>query len=216
MAVHSSANLRALAVRRWGYRPGPRPCTPSPPEFCSLHNPGYDNLLPCARARDGDKPSWASVAVRRPEEYGFLARASRGGVALVEANLADAWVEVTLAPFDDVVVLRAILTHSPPLPSGVGEATGTDALSYRTSDEETPCGGVRCAVAGTTHGIRKAPPRRRPGPRRHRRRRIHVRLRSAAGRSLRREGRPGGHRARQEGPGASRGWRRRCGAARGG
>ena len=151
-AVHSSANLRALADSEVGAIVlGTSTVHPFlHPEFRSLHNPGYDKLLPLARElATGDKPVVASVAGASAEEYGFLARAfGDAGVALVEANLADAWVEVTLAPFDDVVVLRAILTQlaTSAVPASV-KLPERMRLSYRHLGEELRAAGVRCAVA---------------------------------------------------------------------
>jgi dihydroorotate dehydrogenase len=82
------------------------------PEFRSLHNPGYDKLVPLARelvSRAGARPVVASVAGGTPEEYGHLARAfADAGAALVEANLADPWIATTLGPFEASEVLRTV------------------------------------------------------------------------------------------------------------
>lgn len=83
------------------------------PEFRTLHNPGFDKLLPLARelAAASDKPIVASVAGATIDEFAVLARAFSGdGVAMVELNLADPWVAAALAPFEDPAVLRELLT----------------------------------------------------------------------------------------------------------
>jgi dihydroorotate dehydrogenase len=151
-AVHTAANLRALADSHAGAIVlGSSTVHPFlHPAFRTLHNPGHDKLLPLARELAmGGKPVVASVVGGSAEEYGFLARAfGEAGVALVEANLADAWVEVTLAPFDDVAVLRTILaqltTASVPVSVKLPERM---RLSYRELGEELRAAGVRAAVA---------------------------------------------------------------------
>jgi dihydroorotate dehydrogenase len=82
------------------------------PEYRSLHNPGYDKLLPLVRelAAQASCPIVASVAGTTPEEYALLARAfAEAGAAMVEANLADAWVAATLAPWEDRAALARLL-----------------------------------------------------------------------------------------------------------
>ncbi len=84
------------------------------PGFRSLHNPGFDKLLPLVRdlVRDGDRPVVASVAAASTDEVGFLAKAfADAGATIIEANLADPWIERTLAPLDDADVLRDVATR---------------------------------------------------------------------------------------------------------
>lgn len=81
------------------------------PSFRSLHNPGFDKLLPLVRdlAADRERPVVASLAATSLEEVGFLAKAfADAGATILEANLADPYVETTLAPFDDAERLRAV------------------------------------------------------------------------------------------------------------
>lgn len=83
-------------------------------EFRSLHNPGHDKLLTVAAelAGLGGPPVIASIAGGTPDEYAVLARAfADAGVALVEANLADPWVERALAPYEDLTVLAEVLAR---------------------------------------------------------------------------------------------------------
>src|SRR5262249_3742339 len=73
------------------------------PAFRSRHNPGFDKLLPLVRelAADGARPVVASLAATSVEEMGFLAKAfADAGATILEANLADPYVETTLAPFE--------------------------------------------------------------------------------------------------------------------
>src|SRR5438477_8747168 len=65
------------------------------PGYRSLHNPGYDKLLPLVGELAGLArcPIIASVAGAAPEEYATLARAfSEAGAAIIEANLAEPYV----------------------------------------------------------------------------------------------------------------------------
>ena len=81
------------------------------PAYRSLHNPGYDRLLPlvgelAARGR----VVIPSIAGATQEELVTLARAfGDGGAALVEVNLADPWVAATLAPFESRDGFRALV-----------------------------------------------------------------------------------------------------------
>lgn len=84
------------------------------PQFRSLHNPGFDKLLPLVRdlAADGRRPVVASVAGATAEEFGFLAKAfADAGAAAIEGNLADEWVDAMLAPLETPSVLAAIATR---------------------------------------------------------------------------------------------------------
>lgn len=95
------------------------------PEYRSLHNPGFDKLVPLVRelAAIAPCPVVASVAGATADEYGVLARAfADAGAALIEANLADPYVVATLAPWEDRSALRAVLrrlTSATPVPVAV-------------------------------------------------------------------------------------------------
>jgi len=81
------------------------------PSFRSLHNPGFDKLLPLVRdlAADPGRPVVASIAGATVEEVGFLAKAfADAGATIIEANLADPYVETTLAPFESSDVLAEV------------------------------------------------------------------------------------------------------------
>ena len=85
------------------------------PEFRSLHNPGYDKLVPLVRelVATGGPPVVASIAGSSVEEYVFLARVfAEAGAAWVEANLADPWVAATVAPFEEPGALRELATRT--------------------------------------------------------------------------------------------------------
>jgi dihydroorotate dehydrogenase len=81
------------------------------PAFRSLHNPGFDKLLPLVRelAADRDRPVVASLAATSLDEMGFLAKAfADAGATILEANLAERYVETTLAPLESLDALRAV------------------------------------------------------------------------------------------------------------
>ena len=81
------------------------------PGFRELQNPGFDKLLPLVRelAAVVDRPIVASIAGATVEELGFLAKAfADAGAAAVEANLADRWVESTLAPLESQATLHEL------------------------------------------------------------------------------------------------------------
>ncbi|HXJ34521.1 MAG TPA: hypothetical protein VMS22_10870 [Candidatus Eisenbacteria bacterium] len=115
-AATTASELRALAHSRTGAIVLP-PTTVRPflhPQFRSLHNPGFDKFLPFVRelARDATRPVVASVVGGTPDEFGFLARSfADAGVAAVEANLADEWVDATLVPFDEPGLLAEITSR---------------------------------------------------------------------------------------------------------
>jgi dihydroorotate dehydrogenase len=120
-------------------------------EFRSLHNPGYDKLLPLTRelvGRSAARPVVASIAGGTPEEYGHLARAfADAGAALIEANLADPWIAATLAPFETSDALRAVcdVLASSPVPALVRLAPGT-ARHYGAIVEVLRTSGIRGVV----------------------------------------------------------------------
>jgi dihydroorotate dehydrogenase (NAD+) catalytic subunit len=121
-------------------------------EFRSLHNPGYDKLVPLTRElveRAGGRPVIASIAGGTPEEYGHLARAfGEAGAALVEANLVDPWVAATLGPFEGPGVLRAVCEAlaASPIPVLVRLALGT-TRHYAAIAEVLREAGIRGVVA---------------------------------------------------------------------
>jgi dihydroorotate dehydrogenase len=121
------------------------------PEFRSLHNPGYDKLVPLARelaSGAGARPVVASVAGGTPEEYGHLTRAfAAAGAALVEANLADPWIATTLGPFEASEVLRSVcdVLAAAPVPVLVRLAPGTHRY-YAAIADVLRASGVRGVV----------------------------------------------------------------------
>lgn len=80
------------------------------PEYRSLHNPGYDRLLPLVGelAATG-RVVIPSIAGATLDELATLARAF-ADAALVEVNLAEPWVTATLAPFESVDTFRRLTT----------------------------------------------------------------------------------------------------------
>jgi dihydroorotate dehydrogenase len=84
------------------------------PEYRSLHNPGYAKLaglLP-ELAEVSRRPIIASIAGASMDEYVTLARAfADAGAALIEANVAEPYVQTTLAPMDEPGVLRELATR---------------------------------------------------------------------------------------------------------
>lgn len=82
------------------------------PAYRSLHNPGYDKLLPLVRelAEQATCPVVASIAGATADEYATLARAfGEAGAAMIEADLADPWVAATLDPWDEREALDRLL-----------------------------------------------------------------------------------------------------------
>jgi dihydroorotate dehydrogenase len=126
------------------------------PGFRSLHNPGYDKLLPLVRELRGagGKPLVASIAGATPEEYVFLARAfAEAGAALIEANLGDPWVESTLAPFESAKMLReaiAGMVAACPVPVSVRLPDRT--LPYGPVGDALAAAGVRAVVIRNDFG----------------------------------------------------------------
>jgi dihydroorotate dehydrogenase len=122
------------------------------PEYRSLHNPGSAAFLPLVRevAAQAPCPVIASIAGASVEEYAALARAfAEAGAAIVEMNLADPYVAVTLAPCEERETLRALLAKvvpSCPVPLSV-KLPERPAVAYRALDAELAGAGVRVVVA---------------------------------------------------------------------
>lgn len=109
----TAGELRRLAASRTGAVVLPT-TTVHPfmhPQFRTLHNPGFDKLLPLVRELAAEtRPVVASIAGATADELAFLAKAfTEAGADVIEANLADPWVENTLAPFDDARVFAGIV-----------------------------------------------------------------------------------------------------------
>jgi dihydroorotate dehydrogenase (fumarate) len=121
------------------------------PEYRSLHNPGYDKLLPLVRelAESAGRPVVASIGGATADEYAILGRAfTSAGVAMIEANLADPYVAATLAPCDDLAAFRALLAKlvpacGVPLAVKLPERLG---LPYRRLGTELTAAGVHVVV----------------------------------------------------------------------
>lgn len=81
------------------------------PEYRSLHNPGYDRLLPLVtELATAGRAVIPSIGGASADELVTLARAyAEAGAALVEVNLADPWVMDTVAPFESRDRLRDVL-----------------------------------------------------------------------------------------------------------
>ena len=150
----TAAELRALARSATGAIVL-RTATVHPfvhPEYRSLHNPGYDRLLPLVRdlTAVAGCPIIASVAGATADEYATLARAfAEAGAALIEADLAEPYVLATLAPWEDPAALRSVLRRlasSAPVPVSVRlpERIG---IPYRALAGELREAGLRVVVA---------------------------------------------------------------------
>jgi dihydroorotate dehydrogenase len=121
-------------------------------EFRSLQNPGFDKLAPLARelAASGSPPVVASIAGSSIEEFVFLARAFAGaGVAAVELNLGEPWVEATLAPCErdgtlEELAVRTREASAAPIWVRLPERC---VLPYRAAAAALVAGGVRAVVA---------------------------------------------------------------------
>ena len=92
-----------------------RPTTLHPflhPQFRTLHNPGYDRYLPLVgEIKAFGKPLIASIAGATTEEYVTLARAfAESGADLIEVNVAEPYVAVTLDPWEDPAALAKMLS----------------------------------------------------------------------------------------------------------
>jgi dihydroorotate dehydrogenase len=122
------------------------------PEYRTLHNPGYDKLLPLVGelAAEARCPIVSSVAGATADEYATLARAfGEAGAAMVEANVADPYVAATLAPFEDLDALRRLLGRlagASPVPVSL-KLPERIPLPYGVLAEELRTAGVRVVVA---------------------------------------------------------------------
>ena len=131
------------------------------PSFRSLHNPGFDKLLPLVRdlAASDVAPVVASVTGASPDEFGFLAKAfADAGAAVIEADLSNDWVASTLAPFEDAAVLDAIarrLVEASPRPVWV-KLPARPPVGYAPLVDLFVDAGVRGLVAyNDFHGFEK-------------------------------------------------------------
>ncbi len=121
------------------------------PAYRSLHNPGYDKLLPLVRelAEQTACPVIASIAGATVDEYATLARAfGAAGAAMVEANLADPWVAATLGPWDERDTLRRLLAKlaaGATTPVAV-KLPGRIGVSYRVLGAELAEVGIQVVV----------------------------------------------------------------------
>jgi len=121
------------------------------PQFRTLHNPGYDKLLPLVRelVTGGDKPVVASIAGGTVEELMLLAKTfAEAGAALVQVELGEAWVEATIAPFEHAQTLgdlveRVTAVCSVPLLLRVPHRP---AMPYRTIGAVLRASGGRVVV----------------------------------------------------------------------
>jgi dihydroorotate dehydrogenase (fumarate) len=121
------------------------------PEFRSLHNEGFDKLLPVVReiVALGSQPIIASVAGATPEEYAQVGRAmAEAGAAMIEANVADPWVASTLGPFERLGALRDVLAplvQACPVPVSV-KLPERVPYPYAYLADELNAAGVRVVV----------------------------------------------------------------------
>jgi dihydroorotate dehydrogenase len=150
----TASELRSLSASRAGAIVlGPTTVHPfMHPEFRTLHNPGFDKLVPLARelVALGEKPVVASIAGATPEEYAVLARAfAEAGVQIIEANLAEPYVDATFRPFEDVTVLRALLARLTAASAAPVSLRRPDhvPLAWARLGEEVRAAGVRAVVA---------------------------------------------------------------------
>ncbi len=127
------------------------------PQFRSLHNPGYDKLLPIVRELvvDGAKPVVASIAGSTVDEFVQLAHAfAEAGASLIEANLADSWIAATLAPFDEVEQLQSVcrrLVQATSVPVAI-KLPDRAPMPYRQIAAELLEAGIRVVCARNDFG----------------------------------------------------------------
>jgi len=121
------------------------------PQYRALHNPGYDRLLPLVgELAATERVVVPSIAGATQDELVTLARAfADGGATLVEVNLADPWVEATLAPFESRDDFRRLIgavaaASSRPLALKLPERPG---LPYAVLGAALAEAGVRVVVA---------------------------------------------------------------------
>jgi dihydroorotate dehydrogenase (fumarate) len=126
------------------------------PQYRSLHNPGYDRLLPLVGELAAvGRVVVPSIAGATPDELVTLARAfADGGAAFVEVNLADPWVAATLAPFESRDAFRRLLgalaaAASCPLAPKLPDRPGLPYAVLGAALEEV---GVRVVVARNDFG----------------------------------------------------------------
>jgi len=124
------------------------------PEYRSLHNPGYDRLLPLVGelAATG-RVVIPSIAGATLDELVTLARAF-ADAALVEVNLADPWVTATLAPFESPDTFRRLTTtlaaaSARPLALKLPDRPGLRYAAFGAALEEA---GIRVVVAPNDFG----------------------------------------------------------------
>jgi len=120
-------------------------------QYRALHNPGYDRLLPLVgELAATERVVVPSIAGATQDELVTLARAfADGGATLVEVNLADPWVEATLAPFESRDDFRRLIgaiaaASSRPLALKLPERPG---LPYAVLGAALAEAGVRVVVA---------------------------------------------------------------------
>jgi dihydroorotate dehydrogenase (fumarate) len=122
------------------------------PQYRSLHNPGYDKLLPLVRelAALAPCPIVASIAGSSVDEFATLARAfAEAGAAMIEVNLADEWVTATLAPWEERETLRLLLKKLRDASAAVLSVKVPELLPipYRRAGEQLAEAGVGVVVA---------------------------------------------------------------------
>lgn len=120
-------------------------------EFRSLQNPGFDKLAPLARelTASGSPPVVASIAGSTIEEFVFLARAfAAAGVAAVELNLGEPWVEATLAPCERGATLEELAARTQEASTAPVWVRLPErcVLPYRDTVAALAAGGVRAVV----------------------------------------------------------------------
>jgi dihydroorotate dehydrogenase (fumarate) len=155
----SPQELRALAASRTGAIVL-KTATVHPflhPEFRSLHNPGYDKIVPLVRELRAASPLpvVGSIAGSNPIEYAILARAmGEAGAAWVEANLADPWVQATFSPLESLATLDDLLgrlVEASPVPVAV-KLPERVPLAYKPLGDALAAAGVRIVVIRNDFG----------------------------------------------------------------
>ena len=122
------------------------------PQYRTLHNPGYDKLLPLVRELVGEAqcPIVASIAGSSVQEFATLARAfAEAGAAMIEVNLADDWVDATVAPWEGRETLSLLLAKLREATSAALSIKLPERLpiSYGRAAERLAEAGVRVVVA---------------------------------------------------------------------